>query len=82
LLQAFPNKVLAIKVVLGELTDKGLSELFKFKSEHEGKFGFAPNSIQPAPQNKYNNITLSWKTFEGMQTVLKIVEKLHAEHST
>lgn len=70
--------------ILAEITDKGLAELFKFKSEHEGKFVFTPVGIgiqsQQGKPAKYTNVTLAWNTLDGMQTVLKIVEKLHAEH--
>lgn len=63
------------------VTDKGLSELFKFKSAHEGKFNVNPSQIQPQGgphQGKYL-VPISWGTFEGMKSVVSLIEILDKE---
>jgi hypothetical protein len=68
-------------VTVNQVSDWGLSELFKFKAERKGLFTLNPGDIQSASEDFYDNITIAWNGIDGMRAVMEIVERLQAQHS-
>jgi len=69
-------------VTIDQVSDWGLSELFKFKAERRGLFTLNPGDIHASSEDLYDNITLAWTTIEGMRAVMEIVERLQAQHQS
>ncbi len=77
-------------ITLNGIDDAILALAVKFKSEHEGKFGFNPQQMAPGqiPQGQhkpakpgYNGMTFNWNDPAGLKLVIELLQKIEHHHS-